>query len=168
MGSRTYTFDALMQLSDGLTPISAPSLSYVSAAPKILDLGGGGGRSDLGAVGGGVRLEAALVIDVAALNVANANNNYGLILLGSNNADMSKPVVLGEIQLGHGASLPLGSAAGSASTGAGSTSTPGRYELLFATEQDDINYEFVALYVQASGTSPSIQFTAFVAVLPCQ
>jgi hypothetical protein len=167
MGSRTYAFDAFMQLADGANAVTAAGFTQVGGIAKILDLGGAPNRSDLGIVGGYARIDAALVVDVSALNVANANNDYRLVLLGSNNANMSAPVVLGELELGNGAALPNG-VAGLASTGAGSTSFPGRYEMLFATEQADINYEFVALWVVPAGTAPSITFTAFVAVLPMQ
>jgi len=165
MGERTYSFDAFMQLSDGAVAQTAPGFSQVAGAQKTLDFGGSPSRTDLGIVGGWARIDAALVIDVSALNVANANNDYRFVVLGSNNANMSSPVVLGEMELGNGAALPFGSA-GLASTGAGSTSVPGRYEILFTTEQADIKYEFVGLYLVTAGTSPSIQYTAFVAVLP--
>lgn len=165
MGSRTYSFDKFMQLADGAAATTGNGIGQVASANKILDLGGAQTRTDLSIVGGMARLDGVVVIDVSAITVANTDNLYRLTLMGSNNSDGSKPVVLGEMSLGNFTLIPNGST-GSAGTGAGSTSVIGRYELLFSTEQGDINYRYIYLYNTVAGTSKSITYTAFAAVLP--
>ncbi len=157
MGSRTYSFDAKLALSDGAAPYTANGPGLVAGAQKVIDFGGAPIRFDLGIVGGFARIDAACVIDVDALVTTNANNRYVIQIVGSNTlGSLAGGQVLGSMELGNTAAL---------SSGAG-TSTPGRYELLFSTEQADINYEFVGLYVVAQGTGASISFRAFAAVLP--
>lgn len=165
MGSRTYTQDALMVLADGAAATTANGIGQVASANKILDLGGAPSRTDLSIVGGFARADYMAVIDVSALVASNIDNLYTLSIMGSNNADGSKPVNLASILLGNFTLLPNGST-GSAATGAGSTSVAGRFELPFSTEQADINYEYVYLYATVAGTGKSITFKAFVAPLP--
>lgn len=155
MGQRTYMFDALMQTSDGLTAYTTAQISKVAAANKIIDLGGALTRTDIGLVGGMSRLDAALVIDVSAITNA-ATNVYDIFIMGSNIAAGTSPAVLGGIRLGNTAVMPNG----------GATAGVGRYELLFSTEQADINYEYLYLWVVPQGNTPSINFTAFVSPLP--
>lgn len=165
MGSRTYSFDALMQLADGAAASTGNGIGQVASANKILDLGGSPARTDLGIVGGNARLDAMAVFDVSALVASNTDNLYTLSIMGSNNSDGSKPVNLATLLVGNFTLIPNGST-GSAATGAGSTSVAGRFELPFSTEQNDINYRYVYLYLTVAGTSKSITLTAFVARLP--
>lgn len=167
MGSRTYSFDALMVLADGAAASTAAGIGQVGSANKILDLGGAPSRTDLGVVGGFARADYTTVIDVSAIVTGTTDNLYTLSIMGSNFADGSKPVNLASLLLGNFTLIPNGST-GSAGTGAGSTTVAGRFELPFSTEQADINYEYVYMYVTPVGTSKSITFKAFVAPLPCE
>jgi hypothetical protein len=165
MGMRTYSYDAFMQLADGAAAVTADGIAQVASASKILDLGGAKPRTDIGLVGSMARLDAVVVLDVSAITTA-TDGQVNIWVLGSNNADGSKPVVLGGQQLGLGNLLPNGTA-GSEATEAGSTTVAGRREIFFTNEQKDITYRYVYLYVDHLGsTSHSITFTAFVAVLP--
>lgn len=155
MGQRTYPFDALMLLSDGLTAYTTAQIAKVAAANKIVDTGGAPTRTDIGLVGGLARMDQVLVLDVSAITVA-ATNLYDIFIMGSNSAAGSSPVVLGGIRLGNTAVLPNGA----------QTSTTGRYEVLFTTEQADINYEYIYLWVVPQGTTPSITLSAWVSKLP--
>lgn len=165
MGSRTYSFDALMQLADGAAASTSSGIGQVASANKILDMGGAPSRTDLGIVGGMARIDAMAVFDVSAIVATNTDNLYTLSIMGSNNSDGSKPVNLASLLVGNFTLIPNGST-GAASTGAGSTSSAGRFELPFSTEQNDINYRYIYLYLTVVGTSKSITLTAFVAVLP--
>lgn len=157
MGSRTYSFDAKLLMSDNGAAYVANGPGLVGGVQKIVDLGGAPRRTDLGIVGGMARIDMACVVDVYALNVANANNHYIIQLVGSNTpGTLAGGQVLAEVDLGNTAALTVGAA----------TSTAGRYEMLFTTEQADINYEYVGLYVISLGTGASINFQAFLAVLP--
>lgn len=167
MGSRTYSYDAQMVLADGAAATTAAGIGQVAAANKILDLGGAPSRTDLGIVGGFARADYMAVFDVSALVAANTDNLYTLSIMGSNFSDGSKPVNLASLLIGNFTLIPNGST-GSAGTGAGSTSVAGRYELPFSTEQADINYEYVYLYITPVGTSKSVTFKCFVAPLPLE
>jgi hypothetical protein len=41
-----------------------------------------------------------------------------------------------------------------------------RYEILFTNEQGSGKYQWVKLFLVVGGTTPSISFQAFIAVLP--
>lgn len=155
MGQRNYPFDAFMVLSDNATAYTTAQIAKVAAANKILDLGGALTRTDIGLVGGLARFEGVLVVDVSAMTLG-ATNLYDLLLCGSNIAAGTSPVVLGALRLGNTAVMP----------NSGATTPVGRYELMFATEQADVNYEYLYLWVVPHGTTPSITFEAFVAPLP--
>lgn len=166
MGYRTYTFDKLMQLADGAAAMVASGITQVAAANKILDLGGALTRSDLGIVGALARIDAAIVIDISAIATV-TDGHYRIHVMGSNNSNGTLPVSLAAHDIGLGSAIPNGSAAGTDVAGTGSTTTPGRREILFCNEQNDVVYEYIYLYVEVLGvTSKSIQFTAFAAVLP--
>ena len=155
MGQRNYLFDKFNLMSDNLTAYTAAQISKVAATNVILDLGGALTRTDIGIVGGLARMDAAIVIDVSAM-VAGATNLYDIFVLGSNSASGANPQVLGSMRLGNNAVMPNG----------GITNVVGRYEILMASEQADVNYEFIYLWVVPQGTTPSITFNAFLAQLP--
>lgn len=165
MGVRTYSYDALLVMADGAAATATNGIGQVGAANRILDLGGALTRTDIGIVGGLARMDAAIVIDVSAIVDSNTDNVYSIDVMGSNNSNGSAPVHLGGIKLGNFTLIPNGST-GSAGTGAGSTSVVGRYEILFASEQADIKYQYVYLYNTGAGTSKSITYKAFMSVLP--
>jgi hypothetical protein len=155
MGQRNYMFDAFMLLSDNLTAYTTAQISKVAAANKILDFGGANPRTDLPITGAVARMDSAVVIDVSAMTLG-ATNLYDIFVMGSNVNTGANGVVLASMRLGNTAVMP----------NSGITSLLGRYEIMFASEQADINYEFVYLWVVPQGTTPSITFNAFVAQLP--
>jgi hypothetical protein len=151
--------------ADGAAAMTASGIAQVSGANAIIDLGGAPNRTDLGIVGSMSRVDMALQVDVSALVTANTDDVYRFHVMGANNADGSKPVMLGGIVLGNFTLISNGST-GSAATGAGSTSVPGRYEILFTNEQADIIYEYVYIWMALAGTAASITFTAEGVILP--
>lgn len=160
MGSRTYSFDSKMLLSDNAAAYTSSSIGQVASANAILDLGGAQESGiEIGSYAGGLaRLDAMCVLDVTALVASNSDDLYRLALMGSNNSGGSSPVVLAELELGNTAALINGA----------TTSVAGRYELPFTNEQADITYEYLFLYVSVAGTSKSISVHAFVAPLPLE
>lgn len=165
MGDRYYSYDKFMQFCDGAAAITADGITQVSSANKIIDLGGAQTRTDLSIIGGMEVMLLAAVFDISAITTA-TDGQVNLWILGSNNSDGSKPVVLGGLQLGLGNLLPNGTA-GSEATGAGSTTTTGRREVLFVNEQNNIKFQYLYCYVDHLGsTSHSITFTGFFAPLP--
>jgi hypothetical protein len=153
MGDRTYSFDANLQLSDNAAAYTADGYAQVGGADALLDLGGNQGTTPTQQA----RIDAVAVIDVTAIDVASGNETYVLRILGCNTAAFASNVVeLAAITLGKGASLIPATQ---------KDSVVGRYELPFCTEQANNKYEFAKLFVDVGGTTPSIAFQAFVAVL---
>lgn len=165
-GDRTYTPDANNILADNAAALTATGFAQAGGADGVVDLGGNQGVTvtlpsiaDVSSITPQqARIDAVLVVDVTAIDIASGNEVYNLILEGSN--DPAWPAgsgqVLAAMQLGKGASR------------AGSVlkdSVIGRYELLFTNEQANVKYQYAKLYVVAGGTTPSIAFFAFIAVL---
>jgi hypothetical protein len=151
-GDRTYSFDANLQLSDGAAAYTASGYAQVAGADGILDLGGNQGTSPTQQA----RIDAVCVIDISAITVS-GTNTYKIKMMGCNTSAFASAVVnLSSIELGKGSSLvPTTQSDGAA----------GRIELPFTTERLNTKYEFVKLYNELAN-SPSITYTAFVAVLP--
>ncbi len=161
----TYQVDAFTILADGAAATTANGIAQVNSANRILDLGGVPPRTDLGITGGSAALRFAVVIDISALVTANTDDLYRITIMGSNNANGSAPVVLGELSVGNFTLIPNGST-GLASTGAGSTSSPGRFIIFATSEQNDVKYEFVYLFNTVAGTAKSITYKAFLSMWP--
>lgn len=169
---RTYSYDSKMVLSDNAAAYTASGIGQVASASKIIDLGGTGDvRTDLGIIGlSGGRGDFAAIFNVTALTTT-TDGQVNLWIMGSNNSNGSSPVVLAGQQVGLGSLLPNGTGTTTQTDvlGTGGTTTPGRRELYFSTEQNGIFYEFIYLYVQHIGsTSHSIAVHAYVAKLPVQ
>jgi len=129
-----FTYDAALALkAAGLVGASA-------AESTIVDLGAG-------------LVDANLVLDVTALEVATGDEVYTVCLEGSNVAAMtSGSVCLARIELGK-AGAPA-----DADTG------PGRFVVPFRNEQNDTIYQYVRIYTKVAGTvATGINYTAFIA-----
>lgn len=138
MGSRNYTFDALLQLKDA-GAVTANGGAQVGGQAKILDMGAG-------------RFDGTAVVNVSAITTG-ADNAYDLIIQGSNSPSFASGVEnLAQINLGNTA----------ARDGGAQTSVPGMYEIGVTNEQADVIYRYVRAYVRVAGTTPSINFTAFL------
>lgn len=154
MGDRTYSFDANLQLSDNAAAYTADGYAQVGGADGLCDLGGNQGVTPAQQA----RLDAVAVIDITAIDIASGNETYVLRIMGCNTAGFaSSTAELAAITLGKGASLVPATQ---------SDAVVGRIELMFATERLNTKYQFIKLYVDVGGTTPSISFQAFVAVLP--
>lgn len=154
---RTYNFDINLQVSDGAAAQTANGWSQVGGATAQLDLGGNQGTSPVQQA----RIDAMLVLDVTALNIATGDESYRFVIgLSNDPAFGAGNVVEGpSILLGKGAELDLAN---------GADSVTGRYELGFTTQIAGTLYEFMQLYVIVAGTGPSITYEGFVAVIPVQ
>jgi len=161
----SYSFDKFMQLADGAAATTANGIGQVAAANKILDLGAALPRTDLGIVGELGRMKVAIIIDISALVTANTDDIYNIDVMGSNNSNGSAPVHLGGLKVGNFTLIPNGST-GSAGTGAGSTTVPGRFIIFADMVQNDVAYEFLYLFNTVAGTAKSITYTAFASRWP--
>ncbi len=139
MGSRTFTFDALLQLKDA-GAVTASAAAQVGGSNKILDMGA-------------ARFEGTVVIDVSAIDISSTDEAYDIIVQGSNSSSFASGIEnLAQLNLGATASRD----------GGGQNSTVGRYELGVTNEQADTVYRYIRLYTKAAGTTPSINYTAFM------
>lgn len=129
-----HTFDAsLVMKAAGLVAASA-------AEATIVDLGAG-------------FVDADLVIDVTAMEVATGDEKYDLIIEGSNVAAMtSGSVALATLELGNNAAP------------ADADTATGRYVLPFRNEQNGTIYQYVRMYTRVAGTiATGINYSAFIA-----
>lgn len=143
MGSRSYNFDIQTLLKDA-GAITASAAAQVSAVNQILDMGA-------------ARFEATAVIDVTAIDIASADEAYRIIIQGSNSATFASGIQnLATVDVGATAARPGGAA----------DSLVGRYELMLTNEQADVTYRYIRAYTLVAGTTPSINYTAFLTLLP--
>jgi len=153
---RTYSFDINLCLSDAAAALTASGYSQCGGADGLLDLGGNQGVTPTQFA----RIDAACVIDITAIDEASSNETYQFDIMVSNDPAFGAGNIVnaGGIQVGKGASLrgPVAQA----------DSATGRIELLWTNQIAGTIYEYAKLYVTMAGTSPSITFNAFVAVLP--
>jgi hypothetical protein len=164
----TYPYDKLMQLADGAAASTANGIGQVAAANQILNLGAALPRTDLGIIGDLGRMKVAVVIDISAMVISTNDDIYSIDIMGSNVAAGTNPVHLGGLKVGYGTLLPNGShTAGGAPAGTGSDSYPGRYIIFADMMQNDVDYQYLYLYVTVAGTAKSITFTAFASRWPC-
>lgn len=137
---KDVTYDNAMLLKDaGL--VAADAAATVSAAARVLDLGA-------------ARLDAKVIVDVSAIEVASADERYDIAAQFSNSSTFASGVIGGaSIALGAAAVLPAESAA----------SVVGRFEFAFTNEINGTTYRYMRLYTNVSGTiATGINYTAFV------
>lgn len=160
MGDRTYSFDANLVFSDNAAAYTAAGFAQVNGADGVINFGGNQGVTPLQQA----RIDAMCVIDVTALDGVTTDEAYRLIIVGSNVAAFTAGTiqVLAEMELAGGVLSVLGPGG----AGVTKTATAGRYELPFCTEQNNVKYQYAKLYIVPTGTTPSISFSAYVAVLP--
>jgi hypothetical protein len=171
MGDRTYSFDANMAISDGAVAITASGYSQYAGADGVVDLGGNQNLTitlpsiaDVSTITPQqARIDAYLVLDVTAVTTS-GTAVAKLILVGSNNPAFSAgtTVQLGMMEFGAIASLEQPNAF---ITPAPNAVGGSRYEIGFTSEQNNVKYQFVKLYVVIAN-SGSITFKAFIAVTP--
>lgn len=140
MGQRVYNQDLELVLADGAAAVTADGVSQVASAAVNKKVGPG-------------RFEGVLIIDVTAIDVSSNDEFYNLILQGSSAQAFSTFETLAQMNLGATAARPGGSI----------TSVIGRYEIPFITEQHDTVYDWIRLYTDVGGTTPSITYKAWIA-----
>ena len=128
--SNSYIMDEDTKLKDaGL--IASSAAAQVDAAAQILDLGLG-------------RVNADVIIDATAVEVASGDELYTIIAEFSNSATFASGIVPGAMQyLGDAAAIPGG---GDTDLGAG------RYKLPVTNIVNDVHYRYMRLYTVVAGT----------------
>lgn len=138
-GQKDFTFDASMQLKDA-GAVTADAAAQVASAARVVDLGA-------------ARFDGRVVVDVSAVDVASGDELYSVAIQLSNSQTFASGVVGGPgLRLGHSSVLP----------GETASSAAGRYEFAFSNEINGTVYRYARAYTDVSGTTPSINYIAFV------
>lgn len=127
-----YPYDASMLLHDGAAAVTSSAAGLVGGSARVFDT-----ESTTSPVG---RFPLAVVINVSALDLADTNETYDLIVEGSNSATFAS----GNQQLG---SIVV--------------AATGRYTLLVDNEQGGTVYRYIRIRAVLAGTTPSITYVAF-------
>jgi len=142
MPNHSYTYDnSLVLKAAGAAVVSSAAIA------TILD-------TNNGASGNPSMFRADAVIDVTALDVATGDEEYDIIVQGSNSATFASGVV------------NLGAAIISVDGIAGSSADDviGRYILPFLNERNGTIYRYVRLYTLLRAAGSSITYKAFAAI----
>lgn len=132
-------FDSLLEMKDA-GAIASSAAAQVDAADKILDLG-------LGLV------EANLIIDVTALEVADGNEVYSIEWQLSNSATFAATVVVASVLRIGDSSVAFGSA----------DNAVGRYIQPVNNEFNGTAYRYARLFTRIAGTvATGINYSAFL------
>lgn len=137
--TNTKLLDVALLLKDA-GAITADGVTQVDGADKVLEIGHG-------------RYTGEIVVDITAIDVASGNETYAIRTQFSDDAGFGSGVV-------NGATLEVGAAV----SGADATEA-GRYVLPFTNVVGDVQRKYMRVFVDVGGTSPSIDFQAFVGKL---
>lgn len=127
--SKDATFDFDMRLKDaGL--VAASAAAQIGGAARVIDIGAG-------------RVDARVIVDISAVEVATGDEKYVIIVQGSSSATFATDVW-------NFASVPLGDSTTSLETV--DTLAGRRQEIAFCNEVNGTTYRYVRLYTQVVGT----------------
>jgi hypothetical protein len=135
------TFDADLEFKDaGLVGSSAAA--QVDSAAQVIDVGTG-------------HFKGCMIIDVSALEIADNDEIYDIVIQGSPDTDFTDTTM---VEL---CALNL-SAAEVKRTDCNKDDTTGRYKLYFDNENDGTYYRYLRVYTVVAGTiTDGINFTAW-------
>lgn len=173
MGERNYSFDANTALADGAAAQTANGYAQYAGADGVWDTGGNQGvtytepsiDSVTSITPQQARVDAVIALWITAI-VTSGTDKYVFMVLGSNDPAFGagNVQILGALEFGTAGSFDV---VNGITTPAPNAIGGSMYEILFTTEQNNVKYQFVKLYVVMSGgTAPSLTFKAFGAVLP--
>lgn len=139
----TATFDAATELKDaGAVAANGPGM--VSGAPRVVNVGVG-------------LLSAVLVIDVNALDITTGDEGYVITLQGSTSATFASDVQ----------NLVIHRAGDSTTTGETVDSAIGRKTIPFMNQgRNGEPLPYLRVYATVSGTTPSLDYRAWITKNP--
>ena len=139
------TLDTQTQIADDTAAVTASGAAKVGGSAKILDLGGGD-QPNAPIVWGDLQW------DISAVDVTTGDEQYDLILEGSNSSTFASGIdELVRIHIG-GTTGAVG--------GRDVVATTGRYVVAFSNEKNGTTYQYVRGYFVLAGTTPSVTSTA--------
>jgi hypothetical protein len=138
---KNYTFDKSLQLKDdGL--VAASAAAEVASVAKILDLGDG-------------RVDAVVVLDISAIEVASGDESYHIEAQFSNDSAFGSTNIVGSVLKTGDSSVNFGSV----------DTVVGRYELPVTNEFAGTRYRYMRLYTRIAGAiATGINYTGWLAV----
>jgi hypothetical protein len=134
-----FAYDNLLLLKDA-GALTATGVGQVGGQPKILDLGQNAFNSGV------------LVLNVSAIDATTGDESYRIDWQGSTSPTFASGIVILASRL-------LG---GTTATGMSAATAPDIYYVPFAAELGGTSYRYARLNVVIGGTTPSINFTAFL------
>lgn len=149
MVAKTFPYDNLLVMKDaGL--VAADAAATVGGSAKIQDLGGGDIRNPV------PLCEGNLIITTTAVEVADGDENYKVMLQGSNSASFASGIVnlamadIGDAQVGGVDVVDPAS---------------GRYIVPWRNERNGTAFRYVRVYTDVTGTiATGINYTAALTV----
>lgn len=138
----TGTFDSDLEFKDaGL--VAASAAAQVDAANQIVDVGTG-------------LFRGCMILDVSALEIADNDEIYDIVVQGSSDSDFGTDTNIVEL-----AALNL-SAAEVKRTDCNKDDSTGRYKIYFDNENDGTYYRYLRVYTVVAGTvATGINYTAY-------
>lgn len=127
--TKHWTLDVETYLHDGAAAVTADGAGQVDGSAKVVDLGGSADFS------------GELVVKASAVDTANADETYRVILQGSAASNMSSPVELASVVV---------DAAGTFHVGA-------------RNWRNGTSYRYVRAQIDVGGTTPSITAKVYLA-----
>ena len=149
--SQFQTFDTLLELEDGAAAVTADTAGQVGGSDQILDVGGDG-KPDSADREQEAELHGNMQVDVSAIDIVSNDEVYHVILQGSSESDFASDIVNLAILSLADAAVAIG---GSDEDGA-----TGRFIVPFTNERNGTTYRFLRVFVDVTGTTPSITYTA--------
>lgn len=141
--SRTRIYDSELEFKDA-GALTESGAFKVDDATSVIDLGSNAPQS------------IDCVIDVDAIVINDNDELYRLVIFGADDAAVATPKEpLAEIELGALEVLGAGSQFDT-------DSDIGRYILPFRNERNGRSYRYISGYAVISGSTPSINFTAYL------
>lgn len=134
------TLDAQLIMKDA-GAVTASAAAQVAGSNRIITLGAG-------------RVDGRVIVDASAIKATANDESYRIRLQLSTSATFAA----GNITA---VTLELGDPT---VTGSSADSAPGRYELPFCNEVNGVLYPHARLFHQIAGTSPSINYAAYIAL----
>lgn len=137
INQKSFTFDSALRLKDA-GAVTASGNGQVGGSDRIVDMGS-------------ARFDGRVIVDIVAIDVADANETYTIRVQGSNSPTFAATVKTL-------ASLEVGRAAATGSSAADAAGT--RAEIGVTNEFNGVTYRYLRVTHVLGGTTPSINYVA--------
>ena len=139
MFSKTFAFDA----ATGLMKRDAAQAALTADAYV-------GSQWDQGAP---AATDGILIANIESIDISSGDETYEFLVVGSETSDRSDAQILGRAVVGKASAIAIETADAAAGD---------RVEIRFRTEKANTKFQYIDLYLDVEGTSPSIAFSAYI------